>query len=290
MMSMVETPRYQELLWPAVTALRALGGSASISELDDRVIADQMFTEEQQSVLHGDGPGIEIAYRIAWARSYLKGMGLALNSARGVWALTEAGRSVQEPEIEPLRVEYLRKKRAARISQGDDTRGPSSSDVDSQEPTSWQEEMLDALIDLSPDAFERVCQRLLREAGFSRTRVTGRSTAADGGIDGVGVYRFGLVSFPIFFQAKKWRNAVGAGVVRDFRGAMSGRGEKGLLITTATFTSDAKKEASRDGAPPVDLVDGEQLCALLAEHRIGVRVAQQVVETVTVDRAAIAAI
>lgn len=285
---MSTVPRYQDLLWPTVLALRTLGGSAAISELDEQVITGQRYTEEQQSILHGDGPGTEIPYRIAWARSYLKGMGLATNSGRGVWSLTEAGRTVTEREIEPLRADFMRKKRDARRQ--DREKNDSDTESDDGESVSWQEEMLDALVSLSPDAFERVCVRLLREAGFSRTQVTGRSTSPDGGIDGVGVYQFGLVSFPVFFQAKKWRNAVGAGVVRDFRGAMAGRGEKGLLITTATFTSDAKKEANRDGAPPVDLVDGDQLCKLLAEHRIGVLVEQQIIETITVDLAAISAI
>jgi restriction system protein len=84
------------------------------------------------------------------------------------------------------------------------------------------------------------------------------------------VYRVSLVSFQVFYQAKRWRNAVGAKEVRDFRGAMAGRGEKGLLITTSTFTNDAKAESTRDGAPPVDLVDGTALCDLLVQHRLGV--------------------
>ncbi|MEI2728329.1 MAG: restriction endonuclease [Candidatus Nanopelagicales bacterium] len=279
---MVNIPRYQDVLWPAVVALRDLGGSASISELDERLIANEGFSDEQQAVLHGDGPGSEIAYRIAWARTYLKGMGLADNSSRAVWSLTEAGRSVTREEIEPLRQELIRSQRK-RVKPRD-----GAADDAAEEEASWQDELLEALLQIEPAAFERLCQRLLREAGFSRTQVTGRT--GDGGIDGLGTYRLSLVSFQVFFQAKRWRNSVGAKEVRDFRGAMSGRGEKGLLITTASFTADAKAEASRDGAPPVDLVDGAALCELLARYEIGVRVRERTVLDVEVDHETIAAL
>lgn len=121
---------------------------------------------------------------------------------------------------------------------------------------------------MQPAAFERLCQRLLREAGFTKVDVTGRS--GDGGIDGSGVLRMNLVSFQVIFQCKRWQGAVGPGVVRDFRGAMVGRADKGLIITTSTFTADARKEATRDGAPAIDLVDGEALCDLLRDLKLGV--------------------
>jgi hypothetical protein len=131
-----------------------------------------------------------------------------------------------------------------------------------------------------PDRFERLARRLLREAGFIPATVTGRS--GDGGIDGIGVYRLSLVSFPVFFQCKRYKGSVGAGAVRDFRGAMSGRGDKGLLITTSSFTADAKQEATRDGAPPVDLIDGDRLCELLRQYELGVRRTIRQIEEVEV--------
>src|SRR5262249_18472319 len=127
---------------------------------------------------------------------------------------------------------------------------------ESSEPD-WQERTLDALGGMNPDAFERLSQRILRESGFTRVEVTGRS--GDGGIDGIGILRVNLVSFHVFFQCKRWKGSVGASVVRDFRGAMVGRADKGLIITTSTFTADARREATRDGAPAIDLVDGEAL-------------------------------
>lgn len=186
---------------------------------------------------------------------------------------------------------YLKAMRDARAAAGTEALDQTD-DAAVVAEVSWQERLLEALLSMDPAAFERLCQRLLREAGFSRTQVTGRS--GDGGIDGLGVYRLSLVSFQVFFQAKRWRNAVGSKEVRDFRGAMAGRGEKGLLITTSTFTADAKAESTRDGAPPVDLVDGAALCDLLVQHRLGVLVRERVeldVEVeVEVDHATLGAI
>lgn len=286
-MSTVSLPKYNDFHWPTLVALRALGGSGSNAEIDEKVVEQQGFSEEQQSILHNNGPMTEIEYRLHWARSYLKSMGLADNPRRGVWALTPTGREVTQSQIAPLRAKYhkaLRDARAASATEGLDEAEEAEQDAE----MSWRDRLLEALLAMEPAAFERLCQRLLREAGFSRTQVTGRS--GDGGIDGLGVYRVSLVSFQVFYQAKRWRNPVGAKDVRDFRGAMAGRGEKGLLITTSTFTSDAKAESTRDGAPPVDLVDGAALCDLLVEHRLGVSVRERIQLDVHVDHPALDAI
>ncbi|WP_199521127.1 restriction endonuclease [Jiangella anatolica] len=276
-MSMHEVPQYQYLLWPTVIALRDLGGSGSIEEIVEKVLEQGDYSEEQQSVLHKDGPNTEIEYRLAWARTYLKGMGLANNSQRGVWSLTDEGRSVTESGLEPRRQQYLASLRERRKASSED-----ASDADGSEPDelTWQERLLDVLMKMSPGAFERLAQRLLREAGFVSATVTGRS--GDGGIDGLGVYRMSLVSFPVFFQCKRYVGSVGSGAVRDFRGAMAGRGDKGLLITTGTFTADAKAEATRDGAPPLDLIDGGRLCELLKQYDLGIRTTTRIVEDIEI--------
>lgn len=147
--------------------------------------------------------------------------------------------------------------------------------------TRGREKALEAILSASADSFERLAQRLLREADFVSVQVTGRS--GDQGIDGIGVYRLSLVGFPVFFQCKRCRGSVGAGAVRDFRGAMTGRGDKGLLITTGTFTAEAKAEASRAGAPLIDLIDGYQLCDLLKKYGLGIATTQRVTEDVEVD-------
>jgi restriction system protein len=149
------------------------------------------------------------------------------------------------------------------------------------EEPGWKERLLDHLMAMRPDGFERLARRLLREADFDSVNVTGQS--GDGGIDGLGVYRLGLVSFPVFFQCKRYGGSVGPGAVHDLRGAMAGRGDKGLLITTGTFSSDAKREATRDGAPPIDLIDGDRLCELLKRYEPGVKTEARTVEDVHIE-------
>jgi len=279
-------PSYVELLWPTLRAIRAIGDSGSIEEIVEKVIELEGFTEEQQSVLHVDGPGSEIQYRLAWTRTYLKGMGLLDNSARGVWALTDKGRdpTFDEATVLKLHAEYTAQLRARQRARrkAERAREPATVDGAGQEPArDWKEELLDALLAMPPPAgFERLAQRLLREAGFISATVMGRS--GDGGIDGLGVYRLSLVSFPVYFQCKRYSGGVGPGVVRDFRGAMAGRGDKGLLITTGSFTGDAKREATRDGAPPIDLIDGDGLCDLLKKYELGVQTTVRQVEEITV--------
>jgi restriction system protein len=275
----VDVPKISELLWTTLCAVRENGDSGTIQEINERVIERDCVSPEVQAVLLGDGPRTKLEYRLAWARTQLKGMGLLDNSARAVWSTTEAGRSVTEQQIAALNAAYrtrLREARQARSHEEDEA------DDIPEDSDRWKERLLDVLLALSPSDFERLARRLLREAGFISATVTGKS--GDGGIDGIGVYRLSLVSFPVFFQCKRYSGSVGAGAVRDFRGAMSGRGDKGLLITTGTFTREARDEATRDGAPPIDLIDGDRLCDLLKEYELGVEVTARTVEEISIKR------
>lgn len=283
----VAVPAYSDLLWPTLQAAIGLGGSASIAELDAAVIEREQLTPEQQSVLLSGGRQALVQNRLAWARTYLKGMGLLTNSTRGVWSVTPEGQVATRESIEPLRAEFAADRKQA-SKRGKKRSGDDGSDVGSEldkveaeAEAKWKDELLSALLALSPVAFERLAQRLLRESGFTSAKVTGRS--GDGGIDGLGVYQLSLLTFPVFFQCKRYSGSVGPSAVRDFRGAMAGRGDKGLLITTGTFTSDARAEAKRDGAPPIDLIDGDRLCDLLKESAIGVITTERVVEDVKVE-------
>ncbi|MER8595284.1 restriction endonuclease [Mesorhizobium sp. M1182] len=264
----------------------ALGGSASIEEIDDKTAVLMNVSDAARTVLVGDGPRSKFDYRCAWARSWLKNAGFTNNSERGVWALTAEGRAALSLNPDEI-VRSVRRADAA-LRKAKVVVTPERVEVEAEAAEislkDWREQLLDILLALDPAAFERLCQRLLREAGFIKVEVTGRS--GDGGIDGTGVLRVNLLSFHVLFQSKRWRGSVGAGVVRDFRGAMVGRADKGLIITTGTFTADARREAVRDGAPAIDLIDGDGLCDLLKEQKIGVRV--KMVEEVTVDEAAFA--
>lgn len=304
MTKQVSVPPAHTFAWTIVQALRELNGSGTIEEINEQCVKLRGLTEDQQSVPGPKGRGTEVHYRLGWARTQAKELGLITNSGRGVWALTEAGRRVTQPEVDDLRRARdrdraaQRKAAAATPSAAAGGEDPGVEDLFGQDPSrdglaelerSWKEQLLDVLKAMPPDAFERLTQRLLREAGFANVSVTGRS--GDGGIDGTGVYRaMRLMSFPVYFQCKRYSGTVGASKVRDFRGAMVGRGDKGLLITTGTFTADAQAEATRDGAAPIDLVDGDQLVDLLTDFELGVTTTQRVVSEHSVDPAFFAAI
>lgn len=148
------------------------------------------------------------------------------------------------------------------------------------EELNWKDNLLAILLDLPPDSFERLTQRLLRESGFIQVEVTGKT--GDGGIDGKGIIKInGLMSFHVMFQCKRYKGSVSPSHIRDFRGALQGRADKGLFVTTGTFTRDAIKEAIRDGAPPIDLIDGEELCLKLKELNLGIKT--KLIESVSLD-------
>jgi restriction system protein len=272
-------PRHDELYNPVLTALRALEGSASVRELNEQVIKDLDIPPHIAEHPHGQGAMKEVEYRLTWTRTYLKKTGLIDNSTRGVWSLTALGReteSVDPKEITQSVKEQGPPKKPPKPGEDD----PPPPEIESED--SWREPLLSTLRDMSPDAFERLCQRLLRESGFTEVVVTGKS--GDGGIDGHGIIRLaGLISFPVMFQCKRYSGSVPVGVVRDFRGAMIGRADKGLILTTGGFTRDAYSEATREGAPPIDLIDGELLMDKLKELSLGV--SAKMVEVVEVDTA-----
>ena len=269
-------PKFDELLSPLFQAMHALGGSASIAEQEDAVATMLHLTEKDVAEIHR-GNRTKFSYRLAWARTYLKRFGLIENSARGVWSLTAEGIKLKAIDKEKVRKAVQAQDRRKEIVNSE-----SIIEVETAQET-WQDELLRVIKNISPEAFERLCQRLLRESGFTHVEITGRS--GDGGIDGKGVVRVGgLLSFHVIFQSKRYKGSVSAAVVRDFRGAMVGRADKGLLITTGTFTRDARTEAQRDGAPPIDLIDGEDLIEKLKQLNIGVEVRQRVIEDIVIKK------
>jgi restriction system protein len=273
-------PTYDQLFNPLLRALKALGGSGSIEEIYDKVVDLEKLPEDIISQLHDAEKSslTEVGYRLAWARTYLKKYGLLENSSRGIWSVTAKAANVKEV----LPAEVVKFVRATQKNTSE-TLELEAAPPDIQQELDWQQQLHGILTKkLSPAAFERLVQRVLREAGFTQVEVTGRS--GDGGIDGKGIARIhGLMSFHVLFQCKRYSGSVGPGEIRDFRGAMVGRADKGLFITTGTFTPAAVREATRDGAPPIDLVDGTEFANKLRELRVGITT--QTVELVQVDEA-----
>ena len=245
------------------------------------------LTDAAREVAHGDGPQSEFDYQAAWARTYLKHMGAATNSTRGVWSIAGYGRALvseadsAEDDVEGRIREHIRSYRRSLLTRRakSATAAGSLASTEDDAETEWTDDLLSVMREMPPDGFERLCQRLLREKGFTKVEVTGRT--GDGGIDGIGVLRVNLISFQIVFQRKRYAGSVGSAAIRDFRGSMVGRADKGLFITTGRFSPSAEQEAVRDGAPAIDLIDGNELCDLLRALDLGVRTER--VERVTVD-------
>lgn len=264
---MKRLPHRQELMKPVLQAVADLGGSASIDEIRERVVLNLAIPDKLVNVQHDtkrarlDGR-TELEYQLAWARTTLKQLGYLDNSERGVWRLIKSPKSFEvSATLKGPFVESVTRTIDAEID--------------------WQGEVANILLNkLTPDAFERLIQRMLRETGFVQVEVVGRS--GDGGIDGKGIAKInGILSFHVVFQCKRYKGSVSASQIRDFRGAMVGRADKGLFITTGYFTRDALKEAVREGTIAIDLVDGEKLAEKLKELRLGVNVER--IEKVSVD-------
>ena len=269
--------KYDDLFNPVLEALHVLGGSGTNSEIEERLIESLSLSDTAAEEIHR-GSTTKLTYRAAWARNYLKRLGLIENSARAVWVLTPEGR--KKKKIDQEEAKLIVKSLSGTGPKGGTLGTEPSAPSPELTELDWTEALITVLKGLEAKAFERLSQRLLRELGFTNVEVTGKS--GDGGIDGVGAITVGgVLSFRVVFQCKKYAGTVSPSAIRDFRGAMIGRADKGLFITTGTFSRDAKQESQRDGAPPIDLIDGKALAENL--KRLGLGVTVKLVEQVSVD-------
>jgi restriction system protein len=268
-----EGAQFVRYFGPLLDALRGLGGSGTPNEVVERIAQDLGLSDEVQNELLPSG---EPRYRnqVAWARFYLVREGLLDSSKRGVWSITERGRGTtlsteQAREIFLRWVRIFQEQRRAK-TQVPEPVAEQVAEGTGATPDDYRGEVIDLLLKLPPSGFERLSQRLLREAGFTQVVVTGSS--GDGGIDGYGTLQINpLVSFKVLFQCKRYAKSVSPSHVRDFRGAMAGRADKGIIITTGTFTTEARREAARDGVPPIELIDVEKLVDMLEHLELGLK-------------------
>jgi len=256
-----DLPTFDELIVPTVQALKELGGSGTVEEINSKVYEIASIPENILQIPHGEeGTTNEVDYRLAWSRTYLKKYGLLENSSRGIWALSKA--DIDAKELDPTEIKRIVREQSRPTEKKIDIpvkQFEHNIEEEVENTEEWKDKLLNILYKITPAAFERLAQRILRESGFFQVEVTGKS--GDGGIDGKGIVRVsGLLSFHVIFQCKRYKGSVTPSQIRDFRGAMQGRADKGLIITTGRFTREAIKEATRDGAPPIDLIDGEILC------------------------------
>ncbi|WP_378958035.1 restriction endonuclease [Mediterraneibacter gnavus] len=274
-------PTYTELIVPTYKALLELGGSGTNSEICEQVIKDLQLPDEVVDETHmGKINQTELEYQLAWARTYLKNYGVIVNSARSVWSITSD--YTVEIELNPTKiVAYTVNKNAKKRMEKSEEKHAADEKPENNNPADdemefpdeikpWREKLAEVLQNMDPYGFERLTQRLLRECGFTQVEVTKKS--GDGGIDGTGKLKInGIFSFNVAFQCKRYKGAVGAGDIRDFRGSLTTDIEKGVFITTGTFTKAAKEEASNLGKQQIDLIDGEEFINKIAEYGIGVK-------------------
>lgn len=274
--------QFARYLNPLLLALKQLGGSAKPAEAR-AAVAEFMQLPDQVLEDRIESGSSRFGNQVAWARYYLVRSGYLDSSRRGVWALTEKGRQVTaltEAEVAEIVKGVIAEWGRRDSDPADAPISPEENEPPDEPARDYRTHLRDLLIKLPASGFERLCQRLLREAGFERVVVTGRS--GDGGIDGIGVLELNhFVSFKVLFQCKRYKDRVGPGVVRDFRGALMGRADKGLILTTGVFTAEAAREAVRDGVPPIELVDGEKLLELFEKLELGLvpRTTYEVVES-----------
>ena len=269
-----EGAQFVKYFGPVLDALRKLGGSGTPGEVVEQVAKDLSLSDEVQNELLPSGDS-RFRNQVAWARFYLVREGLLDSSKRGVWSLTERGRATSlthgaAREIFLRWVKVFQEQRSAKAA-GAEPIAEQVAEGTGRPSNDYRAEIISLLLALPSEGFERLSQRLLREAGFIQVVVTGRS--GDDGIDGHGTLQINpLVSFKVLFQCKRYAKSVSSPHVRDFRGAMAGRADKGIIITTGSFTADAKREASRDGVPPIELIDGEKLLDMLENLELGLRI------------------
>lgn len=277
------SPTYTELIVPTYDALKQLGGSGTNNEIYEKVIVDLNLSDEVLDEPHlGSLNQSEVEYQLAWARTYLKNYGIIVNSARSVWSITPEYASeltVSAKEIVAFTVQKNAKKRemAKSNDKQDGKSDKPEDDIDSnddvefpEEVKPWRQQLANILQNMDPYGFERLSQRLLRECGFTQVSVTKKS--GDGGIDGTGKLKInGIVSFNVAFQCKRYKGLVSSGDIRDFRGSLTTDIEKGIFITTGSFSKAAKDEATTPGKKQIDLIDGEEFISKLAEYSIGVK-------------------
>jgi restriction system protein len=257
-----KAPGYADLLLDTLKVIANRGGSATIDEIHDGVVERRKFPDEVVDELHpGSTVTTELKYNLAWARTYLRKNGLLLRSRNGVWALTKLGGEASKKDSIDRRAIV---KGAIAAKSGDTTINL----LELEERRPWRDSLSEILHTMNPFAFEVLAQRLLRECGFLDVQVTKKS--GDGGIDGTGKLRLnGIFSFNVAFQCKRYKGQVGAGEIRDFRGSLDNNIEKGVLITTGSFSKAAREEACAPGKKQIDLMDGNDFMNRLAEYGIG---------------------
>ena len=266
MVTKSSVPKYGKLVNVTYLALKDLGGSGKNDEINEKAAELLGLSDEVLEIPHLNSTSLsEVNYRLAWARTVLKKFGAISNSARSVWTINPEYSNINEVDGEAIYKEHSKASAKKEKSIDED-----NSDDVPDEVRPWRKKLYEVLVKMNPYAFERLTQRVLRECGFTQVEVTKKS--GDGGIDGTGKLRInGIFSFNIAFQCKRYQGVVSSADIRDFRGSLTTNIEKGVFITTGSFSKAAIEEACSPGKQQIDLMAGEEFISKLAEFGIGVK-------------------
>jgi len=264
-------PQFVKYFRPVIDALKELGNSGTPSEVREIIAKKFNLSDDELNETMASGTP-RFLNQVAWTRFYLNKAGYIASSKRGVWSFTEKGQAsnlTDEQALEIFQAIQDQFQTAYRAQQEEETEEVvAPPDVGFLPTSDYRTALIEKIRSLPPAGFEKLAQRLLRESGFQQVEVTGRS--GDGGIDGKGILQVSpLLSFQVIFQCKRYSGSVTPSQIRDFRGAMMGRADKGIFLTTGTFTAEARKEASRDGVPAIELVDADKLVRMFEELELG---------------------
>jgi restriction system protein len=288
-MSKLKGPKFIQYFQPVIDGLRGLGSSAKPREVY-AWISEHFSVPKEEIEETTKGGQSRFENKVGWARFYLAKGGLIDAEQRGVWVLTEAGRKANLSHDDAYNLfrtihdGFQRDEgdlggRTASEKTGDDVDASAPDETTYLNQDAVQEELVRILRSITDKGFEELSARLLRHIGFENLKVTGQT--GDHGIDGEGyllINRF--VRIKVMFQCKRYKNAVQAKEIRDFRGAIQGRAERGIFLTTGTFTKGARQEAARENTTTVELVDIDRLLELLIEESLGVHETK----ALTIDR------
>jgi len=250
-------PSEKDIELPLLQEIEAAGGEAKPSELYDKVATHFLqLTPSDQTAKHRRSGLLIWANRVAWARQHLVNKGEIDASVYGIWKITARGRVrlgkgvvlPSAPKPPPLSTigELL--------------------DIERQQARAQLHELL---MNLHPQQFEEFAAKLLESVGFTDVEVT--NYIGDGGIDGYGNLEMGVVQVKAAFQVKRWQQNVSRPNIDQFRGAIQGKFDQGIYITTSDFSDEAKKVSSVAGAVPIVLINGDRVVDIMLEKGLGVR-------------------
>jgi restriction system protein len=272
-------PPQKNIDLPLLKALVAMGGKGVARDVYKAV--EKFFpqlTDADRSETLPTG-GSRWTNRIQWVRQALVDRGELTSAGRGIWAVTDKGRARLDLELKsrPSDIEAVDGPTESIPSQALVSADAAAADfpVNLEElaedyAAAFERKVLQELIDREPSDFEMFATKLLTAYGFRRVKVTNKRTAPDGGIDGDGELKVGLVTMRAAFQCKKWRGCVGRPEIDKFRGAIQGRFEHGYFFTTSTFSSEARQASIRDGAVPIFLFDGHEIIQIMIDKGLGI--------------------